>query len=251
MIRALIGAVIVFVIFATPVAAQSASTGIQSTGTGTASAPAQTAHLQILLGSRASFGMGPMEFDPGTPGPGMDGLSSDHLDPVVDAIADTGVGTDAIVVSIPANNSMFGPGGPETAEIRATIVQPTSEGLIDLVSTIGTVAQESGLTVLHVGARYEAVDCVALTQRAREAAIADAKVRAEGLAQGLGLTLGELTQASEPPYSGPAGMDSCAAPGAETFGSYGPGTDPAFDPEATEASVTVQVTLTYAFGAAA
>jgi len=105
--------------------------------------------------------------------------------------------------------------------------------------------------VLHVGARYEAVDCVALTQRAREAAIADAKVRAEGLAQGLGLTLGGLTQASEPPYFGPAGMDSCAAPGAETFGPYGPGTDPAFDPEATEATVTVQVTLTYAFGAAA
>lgn len=252
MIRAFTIALVLSVLFAASAVAQGQSTGIQATGIGTASAPAQTANLQILLGSSASFGMDPIEFAPGTPGPGlppigMGPLSREQLEPVVEAIAETGVGEDAIVVDLPASNSMFGPGGPETAEIRVTIDQPQAESLIDLVSALTAVAQRTGLTVLYIGARYEAADCAALIQQARDAAIADANLRAEGLAQGLGVTLGELTQASESPYFGPTGMDSCAPAGtAGDFGPYGPGTDPPFDPDATEATVTVQVTLTYA-----
>jgi uncharacterized protein YggE len=260
MIRAFIGAIVCFVVFATSAAAQGSSTGIQATGIGTASAPAQTAHLQILLGSSASFGMGAIEIAPGTPsidlppeGPmGPVGLSEEQLGPVIDVIMGTGVAQDAIEVTIPSSNSPFGLGGPETAEIRAAIDQPQRENLANLVAAIHAAAPNGGLTVLYVGARYDAADCATLMQQARDAAIADANQRAEGLAQGLGVTLGELVQAGESPYFGPTGTDSCAPAGTEgDFGPYGPGTDPPFDPNATEAMVTVQVTLTYAIEAAA
>jgi hypothetical protein len=222
MIRAFVGAIAFFVVFAIPGAAQSPPAGIQATGTGTATTPARTAHLQILLGSSASFGMGPMGFEPGTPGPGSDGFSSDHLTPVVDAIVGTGVEPDAVTIGVSTTDSMFGPGGPETAQVRAAIAQPTREVLVDLVATIDGVARENGLTVLYVGARYEAAGCVTLTQQAREAAIADAETRAEGLAQGLGMTLGELTQASEFSYVGPTGTDSCATAATEAIGPQWP-----------------------------
>lgn len=87
----------------------------------------------------------------------------------------------------------------------------------------------------------------AIVQQARVAAIADANLRPEGLAEGLGVVLGELTLASEYPYLSPSGTNDCATVGASgEFGPYGPGTDPAFDPDATEVTVTVQVTVTYA-----
>jgi uncharacterized protein YggE len=102
--------------------------------------------------------------------------------------------------------------------------------------------------VFYVGARYDTADCAALVQAARLAAIADAKQRAEGLAQGLGITLGDLTLASEFPFFGSSGTGSCDPTGtSQVFGTYGPGSEPAFDPNATEVVVTVQVTLTYAF----
>jgi uncharacterized protein YggE len=260
MIRAFLAAIILSILFATSAAAQGPSTGIQATGIGTASAPAQTAHLQILLGSSGFFATGPMEMTPGTPsidlppaGPmGQVSLSVEQLAPVIDVIAAAGITEDAIEVTIPAASSPFGPGGPETAEIRAAIDQPQGEDLATLVAAIRATAPNGGLTVLHVGARYEAADCAALVQQARDAAIADANQRAEGLAQGLGVTLGELLQASESPYFGPTGTDSCAPAGtAGDFGPYGPGTEPAFDPDSTEATVIVQVTLTYAIDTAA
>lgn len=49
----------------------------------------------------------------------------------------------------------------------------------------------------------------AIVQQTRVAAIADANLRAEGLAEGLGVVLGELTLASEYPYLGPSGTDDC------------------------------------------
>lgn len=260
MMRAFVVALVLSVMLAGSTVAQEPAAGIQATGIGTASAAVQTAHLQFLLGSSATFGFAPIEFDPGTPGPGVSSegpmglgpLSVEQLDPVIEAIAGTGISNDAIVATVPATTSIFGPGGPETAEVRVTIDQPQPGDLTDLVAAVNAVVQRSGLTVLHVGARYEAADCVSLIQEARVAAIADAKLRAEGLAQGLGVTLGELTQASESPYFGPTGMDTCALAGTSAeFGPYGPGSDPAFDPNATEATVTVQVTLTYEIDAAA
>lgn len=255
MTRAFLAALVLSVLLAGSAVAQEQGAIIEATGFGTATAPPQTAHLQFLLGSSAAFGYAPVAFDPGTPeagfsmmGPiGMATLSDEQLDPVVAAISAIGIGNDAIATTVPAYSNMFGPGGPEIAEIRATLDQPSSGDLIDLVAAVRTVAQQSGLTVLFVGARYVAADCASLVQEARVAAIADATARAEGMAEGLGVTLGELTKATESPYYGPTGVDPCALTGtSDGYGPYGPGSEPAFDANATEVAVTVQVTLSYA-----
>jgi len=268
MIRALIGVVALSLLVATAIVAPSAlaqgqSATIQATGTGTASTPASTAHLQFLVGTGAMYGMDSVsmeaaipDVEAGTPVVAMPAvmpmnsasLSEQQLTPILDALGNAGIGTEAIQVTIPVYGGIYGPGGPETAEIRVTIDQPQRDELVGLIQSISTAAAENGLTVLYAGARYDTADCAALMQQARTAAIADATVRANGLAQGLGVTLGALQQASEMPYFGSAGSDGCAAAGTEVdFGSYGPSSEPAFDPDTTEATVTVQVTLTYAF----
>lgn len=255
MVRAWIVAIVLSLVLAGSTAAQQpAMTGIQSTGTGTATAPAQAAHLQFLLGSSSAFEVMPMEMTPGTPSAAMPGaygmmtLTKAQLDPVVAAIVATGVSSDAITVTVPVVTSMFGPGGPETGEIRVDIAQPQPGALADLVAAVNAAAQQSGLSVFYAGALYDAADCASLIQDARMAAIADAKQRAEGLAQGLGVTLGGLTFASEYPFFGSPGTGGCDPAGtAQYMGSYGPGSMPEFDPNSTEVVVIVQVTLTYAF----
>ncbi|MGH2560796.1 MAG: SIMPL domain-containing protein [Thermomicrobiales bacterium] len=256
--------------------------GIVAVGFGEAAAPASSASLQFLVGSAAFFGggfAGPViEVPPaeggevavsatpaagqaviGEPPPdavfaGPPPLTSEQLDPIVDALVAAGATEAAITVTVPVLSSiLFGPGGPDTGEIRVTVDQPEAEQLNDLVTVSTTAARDAGLAILHVGARYEAADCTALIQQARDAAVAAARERAEGLATAVGVTLGELVQASETPYFGPSGGGGCVAEGApgEFFGPYGPGTDPPFDPTAeAEAEAYVQVSLTYAFGAA-
>ncbi|MGH2533508.1 MAG: SIMPL domain-containing protein [Thermomicrobiales bacterium] len=243
----------------------SAQPGIVAIGFGAASAPAASADLQILL-SAGGFG----EFGPvmprveGTPtgdvppeaimvGPSQ--LTAEQLAPVVDDRVAAGASDDAITVTVPAAaySAIFGPGGPESGEIRAEIPQPTSDQLNQLVEGATTAANDAGLTLLHVGARFEASDCPSLVQAARVAAVADAQERAEGLAQAVGASLGELVQASESPFFGPEGGGSCGVEGPPDafFGPFGPATVPPFDPSApAEASAYIQITLTYAFGTA-
>ena len=123
-----------------------------------------------------------------------------------------------------------------------------------IVSLVAAATAVRAAPVEHDGRFYEVVISDGIPwEQARDAAIADAQERAEGLAAGLGVTLGELVQASETPYFGAPEAGSCAPEGSETFfyGPFGPGTYPLFDPESTEATVSIQVSLTYAFGVAA
>jgi uncharacterized protein YggE len=253
---------------AAPAAAQTvpgAEPGIVAVGFGSASAPAASATLQFLLTSSQAFGMGvegvPTEEGPageadGTPvsegqseagafGPPR--LTEDAIAPVVAALVAAGAPEAGIEVTVPVTSEVFGPGGPELGEVRVAVEQPQADALVALVAAASEAASEAGLSVFHVGARYEAADCAALVQEAREAAIADARSRAEGLARGLGVALGELVQASETPYYGLPGSGSCVPAGTEGyFGPYGPGTEPPFDRRQTEATATVQVVLTFA-----
>lgn len=242
--------------------------GIVAVGFGEASAPASSASLQFLIGPNEFGMMGGMPPDmviEGTPGAegmpsgmemfGPPSLTAEQLGPIVDALVAAGATEDAIEVTVPdVSSAFYGPGGPQTGEIRVNVDQPDAQGLSDLVTAGRDAATNSGLSVFHVGVRYDVADCAALVQQAREAAVADAQERAEGLAQAVGASLGDLVQASEFPYFGPTGSGSCGAEGSpeQIYGPYGPGTDPPFDPSAAaEAEVYVQVSLTYAFGDAA
>jgi uncharacterized protein YggE len=220
--------------------------GIAAVGFGQAAAPADAASLQFLIGPSQSAMMG---------GP-TSSVTADQLDPIVQALVDAGAAEEAIEVTVPsaAGGFFFGPGGPEIGEIRVAVEQPEPGQLADLVQAARAAAGQAGLGVYYVGATFEVDDCEALLQAAREAAVADARVRAEGLAEALGATLGDLVQASETPYFGPTGAGGCVEgvpPEAAGSGPYGPGTEPLFDPSAGPVAVAyVQVTLTFALGPA-
>jgi hypothetical protein len=240
--------------------------GIVAIGFGRAAEPAASASLQFLIGpsQMGYMGMSEVPVEESTEGgpvaspvtEGSSGMppsvSVEQLDPIVQALVDGGVASDAITVNAPVTNEMFfGPGGPETGEILAEVSNPDEQQLADLVDAARQATRDANLSVFLVGASFEASDCAALTQQSREAAVADARARAEGLAQAVGTSLGELIQAAETPYYGPENGGSCApegtAPG--TYGPYGPGTYPPYNPgDAVEAVVLAQVTLAFAFG---
>jgi hypothetical protein len=267
-----LGVVLGFVALAPGAAnAQVSPSGVPSIvaiGFGRAAEPAASATLQFQIGPSelSSMGMSEVPVEEGTEGgptaspvttgsPGMPpSMTAAQLDPIVQALVGGGVASDAITVTVPATNDMVaGPGSPETGEILAEVPTPEKQQLADLVDAARQAAKGANLSMFHVGATFEASDCASLTQQAREAAVADARARAEGLAHTIGTTLGELMQAAETPYYGPESGGSCPPAGADPtmygFGPYGPGTYPTYDPgDAAEAFVLAQVTLTFAFG---
>jgi uncharacterized protein YggE len=251
--------------------------GFVVSGIGTASEAPQAATLQFLIGSADPFTMraGTMETIEAVPAaaasPGSESsgpsstnpvepgwapfeaarLSLEQLEPIVAALEGAGVDGDDIQAAAPVDIGVYGPVAPGAGEILVAVDDPEAERLQELIAVVDDTVQQLGLTAQHVGVRYEPEDCDALIQSARDAAVADARERAAALSESLGMPLGELVQASETPFFGSPEMGACAPEGTEwlSYGPYGPGTYPAFDARSVEAKVTIQITLTYSFGA--
>jgi hypothetical protein len=252
-------------------------------GLGQSAAPAETAELQFLLsaGGYDPFGLpvpaseenpasqaveGEAEASPAVGTPSADNpdpagvepeagparVTEEALQPIVDALLDEGVAEEEIVLVVsPALTSFFGPGGPGGARVDVTIEDPSLEAVNNLVNLIGDVSDENELLIQQVGVLYDVADCTDLEREARDEAIADARGQAEQLAELLGVTLGEMLQASEnsfffPRFSGQEG--GCAPNPDQSF--YGPGagiTTPPFDPlEPAEAQAYSTVTMIFA-----
>lgn len=213
--------------------------GLVVTGIGRATAPASAAAVQILIGSDL-YGMSPGE-----------SLTETDIAPIIGVVIAAGVESADIEVVIPASTSQFsGLGAPGSAMLRFEIADPTDSGMNDLAQGLYQAATDARLGIQHIGVRYATTDCTSLQQAATDAAIADARVRAERLATSLGVGLGDLIQAMDSGLN-PAGTDSCATATVVSpsfgFSPYGLGLDPAFDPTApVEATATAQVTLTFA-----
>jgi uncharacterized protein YggE len=208
--------------------------GIVVTGFGTASAPAESAKVQLIIGPEA-YG-----------GPQATMLTEADLAPITDAIAGTGVDKAEIESYIPATNSMFsGPGGPGNALLEFTFADPTDASMSALADAVYQAAATARLSIQHLGVRYAAADCATLQQAATDAAVADAQERGERLAKSLHAQLGTLTQAMDSIY-GVGAPDSCAPQGVGGYGPYGPNIANPYDPSvAVEATATAQITLTF------
>jgi hypothetical protein len=247
--------------------------GVVAMGMGRASGPADSAEVQVIVGRDFGGMVSGVEVPSeaaavaGSPVPSGAGwqpapvgmppaLTETDVAPIVDAIAGAGVPRAQIEVIIPAFTSMFsGPGGPGGAQLRFSLDHPTLDGLRALVRAVSDAASGVSLSLEHFGVHYVGGDCAALQQQAREAAVADARTRAEGLASALGVTLGELTQAADNLFYGPYGIGTaggCGPSAPEDSGPYGPGMLPPFDAAVPAAAVAyAQVTLTFAMGPAA
>ncbi|MEA2586203.1 MAG: hypothetical protein QOF33_4288, partial [Thermomicrobiales bacterium] len=195
----------------TPTAA--ASTGITVIGYGEASAPAESGTLQLLL-TRGEFYGGP----PAPPRPGdVPGAEERRLAaPIVQAVVAKGIAESAVtVVVLPIlGSAAYGPGGPAVARIDVALERPDLTTVTELISAASVAATEEALVLGQVGAAYEVADCAALDRSARQAAIEDARARAEVQADLLGVTLGDGGDARQDGADGgaqPARRDSWQA----------------------------------------
>ena len=225
--------------------------GLTVIGYGEGAASAEAVSLQILV-TRESFG------PPSPPRPGaVPGDEERELvRPVVDALVAAGVdeATIAIVVS-PALSGFYGPTGPGVARVDLTVDGADQERVNALINAATTGAAVERLFIGQVGVRYEVADCRALERLAREAAIADARERAQLQSELLDVELGGVLASSDVPVVsaqafgpyGPVAADAgnCAPPVATTV--VGPVTFAPFDPTAeAEVEVYAQVSLTFA-----
>jgi uncharacterized protein YggE len=227
------------------------SGGVTTVGVGEASAPADTAHLQIVIATGDAFMMPEEAEVDASPAAAEEEDFATQLAPIVDAIVDQGIerSVAAVVVS-PTGDEPFGPGRPSAGRIDVTVADPTRDGLDALLKAVASAADERGLFVDQVGAAYEVDDCAAIEREAREAAIADARARAEVQAELLGVRIGPVTASVDAPHAGLFGGAGCGFEGGGTYISEGygvPVTLPTYDPGAEpEVEVYVLITLTFA-----
>ena len=216
-------------------------------GTGEASAPAESGTLQLILRAVDPFaaqaagseGQASPPSPPGQP----PALTEEQVQPVADAIVAAGVAEGVVEVII--SQGPGGPFGPGAAQVLVELDRADLDLAQNLVTAGSEAAGQTGLFVESVGAGYEVADCDRLVREARRAAAEDARSRAQGVAEVLGLRLGDVVLASETPYYGGEAGSGCTPP---TFGPAGKGTYfPPFDPSAEpEVEVYAQLNLAYA-----
>ena len=237
---------------ATALAQDVPAPGITTIGYGEASAPAETATLQIVLTQEE---YGPPRPPRGDATPGAE--QREAAAPAVDALVSAGVAEEDIeLVVSPALGEYYGPFGPGAVRLDVAVEEPTTERVQELINAAILGAAEEDLFVGQVGVGYEVADCAALERQARQAAIEDARERAELQADLLGVELGDPVASSDRPVDPTAGLVEYFGPSAFTGGGCAPPlpratagapvTLPLFDPTTeAEVEVYVQVAITF------
>lgn len=245
--------------------AKSAGSGptIVALGSGRATAPAETASLQFVIVPRArDFGGGSSISSP-PPGATPGTTETDAAQPVVDAVVAAGATRADVRLTASAALSVTTYGFASQFGVRLDVAvrRPTIDGLNKIVNAAGEAASENGLIVQQVGAGYAVADCTQLARQARQAAIEDARARAQEQAELLNVGLGKLLVASDASAANAGSGSSTAAdvpgggcaaarsvdnvPAGSRVGTTLPAFDPTLPPEAT---ALAQVGLTFAIG---
>lgn len=248
--------VMVLIALALPIGATAQSSSdapstISAHGYGAASAPADSATIQIVVGDSAYGG------PPQAPAPGSTPGEQERraVEPVIAALVEQGIpeGDIEIIVGVYVSN-MMSIGGPATAVVRFTIESPSVDRIAELIDAATVGAAEERLVVGGIAVLYDVEDCAALEREARQMAIADAEERADLQAELLGVSRGDLITARDVPYGiesawsvvspfGPDGGCSPADIDSLMLASYSPMT---FDPTAEpEVHVQAQIELTF------
>ncbi len=203
--------------------AQGVAAGLTVQGYGRATASADSARVQFVVTQGYGYyaepvpdelwpvpeGEVPREIAPVSPPP----ITEADLEPLVDAIKAQGVSdADIEVVIYPTGGYYYDPYGGQSARVTVTLSDMEKVGPVVDAGT--QVVNESGTLYLqNVGVLYSVDDCSALLREARRAAVEDGRENAEGLADALEVSVGDILAASEYVYS-PLGLSPC---------------DPAFD----------------------
>lgn len=182
-----------------------------ATGFGRASAPAETATLQLVITPAGDQfnGSGFQPTPEASPEPGETAIAV----PIIDAIVGEGVSRGAISVIVSpiyGTSSFYGGGASTGFRLDIRLPNPSAELVETLMSAAYRAASENGLYVAAQGVVYGAGDCDALEQEARASAIADGRRQAEQQAAALDANLGTLLEVADAP-PGTTDLASCAA----------------------------------------
>ncbi len=164
--------------------------GITVIGSGKVEVKPDTALVRLTVGS----GSGPVSAFPGNGGRTVELADEDKLDPVVDALVDAGAPRDEIYVN-PFGGSNI---GPDEAAVVITLEWPRPKDVRDLLRTAQrSIDKETDLSLEDVAVAFMREDCDDPDEQAANAALADARKRAERLAALSHAKLGQLVAVSE------------------------------------------------------
>ena len=213
-------------------------------GEGSASIPAETAMVIIVIGGDSN-----VYVDPATIGP--DGVATPAVidaNSVVDAIVASGIPAGNVTVMESSFQGEWGSGMPATpVTIAVTMDAPTVDGLSDLLATVRTAAAENDQFVNQFSVMYSVADCRALRREARAAAVSNAREQAEDQAVAMDTEVGSISASRD---TLPQSMGFVPVNGCSSFAEVTPFamkfTAPMFDP-AQPAEVTVAVAVEVSF----
>ncbi len=242
----------------TPTASTGAVAGsptVVVSGSGSASAPADGAIVQLILrqlGVADISSPGASGSDAPAPSGNPTPPTKEQVKSVVDALVKAGIASDATRTAIAPLGPFYGAFGQATAVIAFQLDASQVKTAAKFVQVALKQGEKAGVAFDAVNLIYSTADCASVANAALAAAIADARVQAEAMAAALGGTLGDLVQAvSQSSYGksyaggGGGGSNYCSQPttledATSTYIS-------SFDPNsAAEVEIYSNVSLTYA-----
>ncbi|HXG35408.1 MAG TPA: SIMPL domain-containing protein [Dehalococcoidia bacterium] len=172
--------------------------GLAAPGFGRASMPADGAILQLGLG------MATVYVPPGPIPPGNSLIPESSVNAIVEAIKGAGVDALDIAVNTGAAGKPYGPGSV------TLVVRVRDLAKLDATVQAASIAASGQETpVFATGVLYTASNCGALEEQALQAAVNDARERAELLARILQVGLGPVSFATSYSSPGPFGPNGC------------------------------------------
>lgn len=169
---------------------------ITTYGRGTATAPADTAEIQLFINSTDPYA--PYPSDPSIPIPEPEPMTEGKLQPVVDALVQAGVAATNITLETDTSGPPYYL-SPGSAQITVKLSQP-SQTLIDRIKSVATEASSSaGLYYNYSNDTCTLENIKALESQARSLAIEDARSRIQAMATAVGARTTQILNMAEFP----------------------------------------------------
>ncbi|MGB3236872.1 MAG: SIMPL domain-containing protein [Geitlerinemataceae cyanobacterium] len=197
-------------------------------GRGTATAPADTAEIQLYINGTDPYA--PYPTDPNEPIPQPENLTDSQLQPIVDALIQAGVAANNIAVETNTSGPPYYL-SPGSAVVTVKLSQP-SQTLLDRIKNVATEASSSaGLYYNYSNETCTLENIEALEAQARGLAIEDARSRIQAMAAAVGAQTTQILNMAEFPSFTPFST-ACTPP----LGSAG---------DRPEVSIELGVLMTY------
>ena len=160
--------------------------GITVLGYGSASAPPDSVRIKLFVSEEPIFGRG---------GPGLKFVETADLEEVRDVLVELGIESDAIEINPFTRDYVYGPAASAGELVFTYSAVPGLRALLE--SLLDEMEDRRGPNVSGVQFDFWVDDCKALETEAMQAAVADARDRAERLAGTFGMTAGRVISISE------------------------------------------------------